>query len=149
LHVLDYGPEYRAGDTSGVITIEPPRVGTASYGILVPQVDGDGNDLGGVRSLYELVPIGTYTAWNQFRPDWFEGNFCNFTGSFVPFARTRAERVAGDPRPSLEERYPDKEAYVAAIKQAAAELVRQRFLLQEDAGQLVAEAERDGIRVGP
>ena len=90
LHVLDYGPEYRAGDTGGVITAEPPRVGTASYGILVPQVDGDGNDLGGVRSLYELVPIGTYTAWNQFRPDWFEGNFCNFTGSFVPFARTRS-----------------------------------------------------------
>jgi hypothetical protein len=117
-----------------VITVEPPRVGTASYGVLVPQVDADGNDLGGVPSLYELVPIGTYTAWNQFQPAWFDGNFCNFNGSFVPFARTRSERAAaGDARPSLEERYPDKQAYVAAVGRAAAELVGQRFLLQEDA----------------
>lgn len=150
LHVLDYGPQYRAGDTGGVITVEPPRIGTAGYGILVPQVDADGNDLGGVPSLYELVPIGTYTAWNHFQPAWFEGNFCNFNGSFVPFAPTRSERVAaGDPRLSLEERYPDKQAYVAAVKRAAADLVEQRFLLQEDADRLVAEAERDGIRSGP
>ncbi len=150
LHVLGYGPRYRAGDTSGVITVEPPRVGTASYGVLVPQVDADGNDLGGVRSLHQLVPIGTYTGWNRFRADWFEGGFCNLTGSFVPFARTRSERAAtGDARPSLEERYPDKQAYVAAVERAAGELVGQRFLLREDADRLVAEAERDGIRTGP
>ena len=56
LHVLDYGPEYRPGDIGGVITVEPPRIGTAGYGVLVPQVDADGNDLGGVRSLDERVP---------------------------------------------------------------------------------------------
>jgi hypothetical protein len=112
-------------------------------------VDADGNDLGGVRSLYSMVPIGTYTAWNQFQSDWFEGNFCNFNGSFVPFARTRSERAMGDPRPALEERYPDKEAYVAAVRRSAADLVGQRFLLQEDADRLVSEAERDGIRTGP
>ncbi len=150
LHVLDYGPEYRPGDIGGLITVEPPRIGTAGYGVLVPQVDADGNDLGGVRSLDERVPIGTYTGWNRFRADWFEGGFCNLTGSFVPFARTRSERAAtGDPRPSLEERYPDKGVYVAAVKRAAGELVGQRFLLQEDADRLVAEAERDGVRSGP
>ena len=35
--------------------------------------------------------------------------------SFLPFARTKAERQArGDPRPSIEERYPSHAAYVAA-----------------------------------
>lgn len=151
LRVLDYGPGYRAGDTGGVITVEPPRrAGTAGYGILVPQVDADGNDLGGARSLHLSVPVGTYTAWNRFRQDWFGGGFCHQAGGFVPFARTRAERAAaGDPRPSLEERYPDRRAYVAAVGRVAAELVGRRLLLREDADRLVAEAERDGIRSGP
>jgi hypothetical protein len=150
LHVLDFGPGYRAGDTAGVMTIEPPRRGSASYGILVPQVDTDGNDLGGVRSLHQLVPIGTYTGWNQFQSAWYDGNFCNFNGSFVPFARTRAERAStGDPRPSLDERYPDRQAYVAAIRLAAAELVARRHLLAGDAERLVAQAEREGVRSGP
>ena len=50
LHVLDRGAGYRAGDISGVTTIEPPRVGTVRYGALVPQVDLDGNDIAGVRA---------------------------------------------------------------------------------------------------
>jgi hypothetical protein len=150
LHVLDFGPEYRPGDTGGVITVEPPRVGAASYAVLVPQVDADGNDLGGVRSVYLAAPIGTYTAWNHFRTDWFDGGFCNFNGSFVPFAATKAERLAaGDPRPSIEERYPDKGAYGAAVRNAAAGLVERRLLLAEDAERLVAEATKDGVRAGP
>ncbi len=129
---------------------EPPRIGAAGYGVLVPQVDAEGNDLGGVRSIYQLVPIGTCTAWNNFRPDWFEGNLCNLNGSFAPFARTRAEGLAaGDPRPSLEERYPDRPAYAAAIRRAAAGLVERRQMLAEDAARLIAEAKRDGIRSGP
>src|SRR6202030_2104753 len=57
LHALDRGAGYRAGDISGVTTIEPPRIGTARYGALVPQVDLDGNDIAGVRAVYVQVPI--------------------------------------------------------------------------------------------
>jgi hypothetical protein len=32
--------------------------------VLVPQVDGDGNDIAGIRSLQLAVPLGTYTGWN-------------------------------------------------------------------------------------
>jgi len=150
LHVLDFGPQYRSADTSGVITVEPPRAGTATYGALVPQVDTDGNDIGGIRSLYVEVPLGTYTGWNLGRKDRFEDGFCSLQGSFVPFAPTRQERLdVGDPRLSIEERYPTKEAYVAKVKQAAGSLVERRLLLPADAARLIAEAERDGIRRGP
>ena len=150
LHVLNYGPQYRNADTSGVITIEPPKVGTAAYGILVPQVDADGNDQGGVRSVHLQAPIGTYTGWNLFRKDRFEDGFCSLTGSFIPFARTRQERLdARDPRLSIEERYPTKEAYASAVKKAADALVASRHLLKGDADKLVKQAETEGIRLGP
>jgi hypothetical protein len=150
LRVLDIGPLFRAGDSSGVITIEPPRVGTAGSGMLVPQVDGDGHEVAGIRSVFLQVPIGTYTGWNLGRKDRFENGLCSLQGSFVPFAATRAEREAtGDPRPSLEERYPTRDAYLADFRAAADRLVVGRFLLPEDAQTLVQEAERSGIRAAP
>jgi hypothetical protein len=60
-------------------------------------------------------------------------------GSFIAFARTRAEREAsGDPRPSLDERYGSRDA---AVKAAADSLVAERVLLQDDADRFVAAAE--------
>ena len=150
LHVLNYGPLWRAADGSGIITIEPPRVGAASYGVLVPQVDADGNDIAGIRSVFLQVPIGTYTGWNLGRKDRFEGGMCNLQGSFIPFAATLAEREAvGDPRPSLAERYLSAADYIAAFRAAADRLVAQRLLLPEDATMLVAKSTSEGIRSGP
>jgi Alpha/beta hydrolase domain len=72
---------------------------------------------------------------------------CNLQGSFIPFAATRAERIAtGDPRLSMEERYPSKEAYIAAFRKAADDLVAERYLLPEDADLLIRRAEGEGIR---
>jgi hypothetical protein len=150
LHVLDFGPLFRAAESSGVITVEPPLVRSASYGVLEPQVDADGNDLAGIRSAFAEVPIGTYTGWNLGRKDRFEGGLCNLQGSFIPFAATRAERLAaGDPRLSLEERYPSKDVYVAAFRKAADDLVARRYLLPEDAKLLIGRAESEGIRAAP
>jgi hypothetical protein len=150
LEVLDFGPQYNAADTSGVITMEPPKRGDARYGVLVHQVNGDGNDLGGVRGLHLQVPIGTYTGWNLGRRDRFEDGFCSLQGSFIPFARTKQERLdVGDPRLSMEERYSNKEAYVAAVRAAADKLVSARLLLSDDSRRLVGEAEGEGIRLAP
>jgi hypothetical protein len=150
LHVLDFGKDYRAADASGIVNGDLPKVGTARYGTLVPQVDEDGNDLGGIRDVFVQVPIGTYTGWNLFNDQLYEGGICTLSGSFIPFASTIQERLAtGDPRKSLEERYPNKDAYVAAIKKAAESLVKQRFLLPEDAAILIKQAEDNGIRQGP
>ena len=150
LQVLDFGPGYRPGESSGVITVEPPRPGVQSYGILVPQADSDGGDIGGVRSVYQRAPIGSYMAWNVGRKDRFEDGFCLFQGAFIPFAGTRAEREAtGDPRPSMEERYPNRQAYVAAVRSATEALVAQRTLLPADAAHLIRQAETEGIRLSP
>ena len=150
LHPLDFGPLYRAEDTSGVITREPPQTLPGSYGVLETQVDSDGNDLAGIRSVFLQTPIGTYTGWNLGRKDRFENGLCNLQGSFIPFAATKAERLAtGDPRPSLEERYPSRDAYLAAFRKAAEGLVAQRYLLPDDAALLIDRAESEGIRSAP
>ena len=137
-------------NTSGVLSGGPPKQSAARYGELVAQVDADGNDLGGIRNVFVEAPIGTYTGWNQFNKNFFEGGHCTLAGSFIPFARTRQERLdTGDPRLSIEERYPTKEAYVAAFRKAADDLVAKRFLLREDAARLIAQAESEGIRLAP
>jgi hypothetical protein len=67
-------------------------------------------------------------------------------GSFIPFAKTKAERLAsGDPRLSLEERYGTHENYVARVRTAAERLVRGRYLLQDDADRLVSEAQASSV----
>jgi hypothetical protein len=150
LHVQDFGKDYNAADTSGILSGDLPKMSTARYGTLVAQVDGDGNDLGGVRNIFVAVPVGTYTGWNLFNKEFFEDGFCTLSGSFIPFAPTKQEGLAaGDPRPSIEERYPTREAYVAAFKKAADDLVAQRFLLPADAATLISQAEKDGIRAAP
>ena len=83
------------------------------------------------------------------RGGFFKGHNAGFVGGFIPFARTRAERIeAGDPRPSLEERYRDHAGYVAAVKAAADRLVKQRFMLPDDAARLVREAEASDVLRG-
>jgi len=154
LHVLDYGPLFNGLDETGVITTEPPNAGKETYGVRVPQVDGDGNDLGGIRDVTIQAPLATYTGWNMGAPPAspgapgrFEDGLCSLSGSYIPFAPTRAERAAtGDPRPSLEERYPTHQDYVNAVTAAANRLVEARFLLQVDADRLVKQASDGKIR---
>ena len=146
LRARDWGPLFNNEDESGIITTEPPDAGTRQYTILVPQVNADGNDLGGVRSATLQAPLGTYTGWNLGRADRWPNHLCSLQGSFIPFARTQAERLAvGDPRPSLEERYGSHAGYVAAVRAAAERLVNQRLLLPADAERLISEAEASDV----
>ena len=63
------------------------------------------------------------------------------TGAFIAFFKTKAERLAaGDPRPSLAERYPTHADYVAKVTAAANRLVKQRLLLQQDADMIISQA---------
>jgi hypothetical protein len=129
------------GITAPVDWIDPPEAGpTRLYGTFVSAVDGDGNETAGIRTPSIAVPLGTYTGWNVYRAQ--PNELADRDGSFVPFARTKAEReAAGDPRPSLEERYGSRDAYAAKVKAAADALVGERLLLPEDAARF-AEAAR-------
>jgi len=141
----DFGPQFHYNDVSGVITIQPPPI-RQILPTVVPKVDADGNEQTGVPSVLHQVPLGTYTGWNTVATGFYKGRIRTNTGSFIPFAKTRAERLAsGDPRPSLEERYGTHEKYVALVRAAAERQVRDRFLLQDDADRLIAQAEASSV----
>jgi hypothetical protein len=115
------------------INVEPPQVG-APFGVLVPQSDADGNDLGGVRLPELQVPLATYTGWNLRDPSiGAPDQRVSFLGSWIPLPKTAEERKkSGDPRVSIAERYASREEYMSKFDQAAKKLIEQRFLLQED-----------------
>jgi hypothetical protein len=135
-HRLDFGP----GWPRGVVDREPPAVG-APYRVLVPRADSLGNDLGGVRSAELEAPLATYFPWQLRAPGLAASDrLASFQGTFVPLARTEAERGrSGDPRPSLERLYGSREAYLARVDAAARALAARRFLLDEDAPRVRAK----------
>jgi len=62
-------------------------------------------------------------------------------GSFIPFAKTKAEREKnGDPRPSIEERYSGRADYLRRVEEAANKLAGERYLLQEQVKRIVDAA---------
>jgi len=128
----------RANHTGGG---EPMPVGIG-FTTLVAAVDQDGNELGGVRLPDVTVPLAAYTGWNVRHKDiGGENQMIGLSGSTIPFPVTRAQRQAkGDPRKSIEERYASRDAYLAQTLQAALELVRLRYMLEEDVEQAVALA---------
>jgi len=137
----DLGKSFDYADLTGVITMAPPRI-VKAVPQLMPRIDADGNELDGIRSPLISAPLGTYVGWNVFAAGFQKGRFCNNIGGFIPFAATKAERTAkGDPRPSLEERYPSHAAYVAKVKAQADKLVAQRYMLPADAARIVSEAQ--------
>jgi len=135
---MDYGPEFA---NQGIISIEPPRLG-APYTVLVPQVDPDGNDIGGVRLPEVEAPLGTYTGWNIHVPELPGLHFlAGLWGSFEPLAKTRQERErSGDARRSIAERYRGREDYLEHVRHAAEELARERLVLSPDISAVVERA---------
>ena len=108
----------------------------------VPQVDADGNEIGGVRLPDVAVPLATHTGWS-FRSEGVgvPDSLLFLTGSYIPFARTRVEREQRrDPRLSVEERYASRADYLRRVNVAARQLVQERFLLADDVPALVERA---------
>jgi hypothetical protein len=143
LERLDYGPEFNR--QGGVITVHPPLV-TGRYPVLVPKADRDGFDVAGIHLVQLRAPLGTTTGWNVRTAAARSTDLCGLSGSYVPFARTAAERAtANDPRKSLEERYRNHAGFVEAVESATRQLVKERFLDPEDAQRYVAAAEGSDV----
>ena len=100
---------------------EPPKVGNA-YRALVPKIDADGNDLGGIRLPEIEVPLAAYTGWN-FRtaaagaPD----EAIAFSGSWFAFTP-----------PEIAARYRGKEDYLDRTAAASKKLAARGLLLDRD-----------------
>jgi hypothetical protein len=137
---LDFGSQWK----EGIVTNEPPKIGKP-FPVLVPQSDANGNDEGGV-SLPELqVPLASYTGWNLRDPSIGLSDLrLSFYGSFIPFAKTAAERQqSGDPRLSVAERYASRDEYLGKFAEAELKLVQERFLLKEDVPALLERGKRE------
>ncbi len=116
----------------------PPREG-AAYPVLVSAVDADGNAVAGVRHPVQRVPRATLLGWNLRAAGYGEGDLYSSIGSRIPFAETRAERMAeGDPRLSIEERYASNEDLAARLRSVCDEMIATRLLLPEDAERMLA-----------
>ena len=130
----DYGPQWG----TGIVGKQPPWLGPP-FQTLVPQVDGLGNETGGVRNVEIRVPLATYTPWSLREGLPVAGEMRDFTGQLLPLPRTSAAAAQRrDPRPSVEALYANRAVFTEAVRDAADQLVRDGFLLPEDRDRVMA-----------
>ncbi len=136
LRTVDIGPDAEQG-----IGSYPVEEGQA-YPAYVAATDEDENEVAGIRLPDLTVPLGTHTGWNPRDPETGAPEQVLAMNGFSNwFALTAADRVAaGDPRPAILERYRDREDYLGRVREAALELVEQRYALAEDVEMIVADA---------
>jgi hypothetical protein len=145
--VFDFGPSVDYANETGIPTIQPPiiRQVLTEY---VPRVNSDGNEnVGSVPSVLFQAPLGTHVGWNIIPPGTFyAGQQVQLSGSFWAFQDTSAARIsAGDPRPSLEERYGTHAGYVCVVTAAANKDIEWGFLLVSDAQTLISFASASNV----
>jgi hypothetical protein len=91
-------------------------------------LDEYGNVKGGVRSPYVDVPTSTWTGSST------GASFCFIAGHEVPFTGERLRTL-----------YRTHAAYVEAVRRNVADLVNKRFIVRQDADELIREAEKSPI----
>jgi hypothetical protein len=143
-HLFNFGPRF----DDGILDITPPDFSGPVYPSFVSKVDDDGNEVAGVRLPDVAAPIATTTGWGL-RSAAFGGgpwDGCEASGQWIPFATTKAERQsAGDPRPSLQERYKDHAGYVKEVAKEARKLQARRLLLPEDVQRYIDAAAASSV----
>ena len=149
--VYNFGPGVNYDQETGVPTIQPPQVQQVLTPY-APHVNSDGNDdVGSVPSVLFQAPLGTYVGWNIIPPPSpYAGQQDNLTGGYWPFQETKAARIsAGDPRPSLEERYGTHAGYVCVVTEASNRAIEKGFLLVSDAQTLISQANLSNVLASP
>ena len=90
--------------------------------MLLPQVDADGNDIGGLKTPQVAVPLAAHTGWNLRNPAiGSPEELFSMVGSYFPF-----------PRQTVIERYGNRTTYLSKVRAAAEKLVEGRYLLKLD-----------------
>jgi hypothetical protein len=152
--VYNFGPDEDYANESGIPTIQPPIIQRV-LPVYAARVNADGNEnVAGVPSVLGQAPLGTYIGWNLATTGWYGPGLSNGpggqgqvfagagnSGGYWPFWDTKADRLAaGDPRPSLEERYGTHAGYVCVVTVAANRAVEKGYLLVSDAETLISDA---------
>lgn len=144
--LFDFGPRFR----EGILDVQPPVLLGTPYRVLVPKTDADGNDIAGIRLPDVSVPLATYTGYAyraQVAGDpvpMVDG--CDASGQRIPFLETKAQRItAGDPRLSIQERYPDHATYVNKVTAAAQQLQAERLMLEMDVQTYISAAQSASV----
>ncbi len=131
--IRGFQPPAAANDAVPLADWTDPKPALRTYGVLVPQVDADGNERAGIRLPDIAVPTGTFMGWNLYAPPYPDGELADRDGSFLAFADTAAARQASnDPRASLAERYAAM-SRAEMVRATVAALLRDRLLLPADA----------------
>jgi len=108
---------------------EDPKVGKA-FPVLLPQVDADGIELGGIRMPVVAAPLGVFTGWNlRTVAAGSPKEMAPTLGAFFAFSK---ERIAA--------RYGSRDAYLKRIGDETDKLVKQRFVLERDRGRVLDHA---------
>ncbi len=138
---FDYGPKF----AQGIIDLVPPVPQKKHYIALVPAVDADGNEVGGLRLPEQAVPAQTSTGWSlRSQQEGGQGELCYLDGQTIPFAPNDAAREkAKDPRRSMAERYTNRQTYLTKVRESAQALAKDGYLLEEDIDRIVARADRN------
>ncbi|HWE85975.1 MAG TPA: alpha/beta hydrolase domain-containing protein [Terracidiphilus sp.] len=137
---LNFGPAWQ----KGILSLEPPIVGQP-FPVLVPQADEDGNERDGVRLPEFAAPLATYAPWNLRDPSiGAPDQRVAFEASWIPFPKTAAVRQrTGDPRKSVEERYKNRDDYLARYTAALDELIKERWILPEDRAAVLERGQQE------
>jgi Alpha/beta hydrolase domain len=151
---FNYGPDFYE---TFIPTINPPVItppyednpkNGPIYPSYVPKTDSDGNDIAGIRLPDITVPLATYTGWGLRSGVWANDG-CESSGQFIPFEATKAARTAaGDPRPSVEERYHSFTQYKNEVIQAIDGLVQRRLFICEDTQAIATRLLNAGLAAG-
>jgi len=151
---VDYGPRFE----QGIMDLNPPTfvapyqnnaLNGPIYNNMIPKTDADGNDIAGVRLPEVRVPLNTYTGWALRAAGLGENDGCEGAGQRIPFPTTKAAREAsGDPRLSIEERYPSFQNYYYQVVQAVNDFAAEGFLLPEDAPTMANRMLNAGFATG-
>ncbi|MBW2622109.1 MAG: hypothetical protein JRD68_04330 [Deltaproteobacteria bacterium] len=133
---IDLGPE--AGQGIG----RYPMIQGEAYPCFVSAVDDDGNELAGIRLPDITVPAATHMGWNLRAPEiGAPEQMLSLQGSSIFLAKSKFWREnSNDQRPSLEERYQNREEYLKKVRSETEKLVSERYLLAEDVELVVGNA---------
>jgi hypothetical protein len=108
--------------------------------VYVSALDGDGNEVAGIRHPELCVPLATHSGWNLLQSEGTQWTtVSSVTGNSFPFpSQMNPKAVTGELRLSISERYRDIDDFLSKLSTAADRLVAEGFLLAEDVDRVLA-----------